>query len=162
MKELFLTAIMKPPEVILNIFSVSVPVSFFLFLCSKGQVVGAYLDTSIQMTLTQNRNLLWAKLRLEFLKNFAVIYPTDKIPTRLNVERLKRRNRYICNSTFFGAIIVNFSGQNIVRGTDGSGILEDCRENSETFREPAGFFPRNSWISTRIPNNLQKNDLFWH
>ena len=27
---------------------------------------------------------------MEFLKNSAAIYPTDKIPTRLNVERLKR------------------------------------------------------------------------
>ena len=27
---------------------------------------------------------------------------------------------------------------------------------TETFRKPSGFFPRNSWISTRIPNNLLK------
>ena len=51
MKDLFLTTITKPPEVIVNKFSVSVSVSFFLFSCSKGQAVRAcYLDT-IQMTL---------------------------------------------------------------------------------------------------------------
>ena len=50
MKELSPTTIMKPSEVIINIFSVSVSVSFFLFPCSKGQVVRTYLDT-ILMTL---------------------------------------------------------------------------------------------------------------
>ena len=49
MKELFLTIIMKPPEVIVNIFSVSVSVSFFFFPCSKGQVVRAYLDTIMRI-----------------------------------------------------------------------------------------------------------------
>ena len=40
MKELFLnTIIMKPPEVIVNIFSVSMSVSFLFFPCSKGQSV---------------------------------------------------------------------------------------------------------------------------
>ena len=47
-KELFLTAITKPPEVIVN---VSVSVSFFVFPCSKGHFVRAYLDT-IKITLT--------------------------------------------------------------------------------------------------------------
>ena len=47
MKELFLTIIMKPPEVIVNIFSVSVSVSFFFFPSSKEQMVRAYLVDTI-------------------------------------------------------------------------------------------------------------------
>ena len=42
MKNLFLTAITKPPEIH---FSVSVSVSFFVFPCSKGHLIRAYLDT---------------------------------------------------------------------------------------------------------------------
>ena len=45
MKELFLSTIRKPPEVLLNKIFVSVSVSFFLFPCSKGQAVRAYLNT---------------------------------------------------------------------------------------------------------------------
>ena len=44
MKELFVTTIPKPPEVIVNKFF-CVDVSFFLFSCSKGQAVGVYVDT---------------------------------------------------------------------------------------------------------------------
>ena len=50
MKELFDATSTKPPEVILNKFSESVSVSFFLFPCSKEQAVRVYLDT-IQMNL---------------------------------------------------------------------------------------------------------------
>ena len=57
MKELFLTAITKPPEVIVRIFSFPVSVPFFLFPCSKGQEVRAYLDT-IQMSLDQNNSVV--------------------------------------------------------------------------------------------------------
>ena len=45
MKVLVLATNTKPPEVIVNKFSMSVSISFFLFLCSKGQVVRAYLET---------------------------------------------------------------------------------------------------------------------
>ena len=44
MKELFLTKITKPPEVIVNKFLFLCVCSFFLFPCSKGQAVRAYLD----------------------------------------------------------------------------------------------------------------------
>ena len=44
-EKVIFTTIKKPPEVIIKIgFSVSVSVSFFLFSCSKGQVVRALLD----------------------------------------------------------------------------------------------------------------------
>jgi hypothetical protein len=49
-KELFLTTITEPPEVIVN--------KFFLLPCSKGQVVRAYLDT-IQMTLLLSGRVIW-------------------------------------------------------------------------------------------------------
>ena len=50
MKELFLTAITQPPEVLVYTFVCFVSVSFFMFPCSKGHSVRAYLDT-IWMTL---------------------------------------------------------------------------------------------------------------
>ena len=52
MKELFLIAITQPLEVLISkyIFSVFVSVSFSMFLCNKGHLVTAYLDT-ISMTL---------------------------------------------------------------------------------------------------------------
>ena len=44
MKDVFLTTIRKPSEVLVNkFFFVSVSVSFFFFPCSKGQAVRAYL-----------------------------------------------------------------------------------------------------------------------
>ena len=51
MKELFLTTITKPPEVIVNKFFC---LYVCLFSCSRDQVVRAYLDT-IQMTLNGNK-----------------------------------------------------------------------------------------------------------
>ena len=44
MKELFLTTITKPPEVIVNKFFC---LCFFLFPCNKGQTVRAYLIDTI-------------------------------------------------------------------------------------------------------------------
>ena len=53
MKESFLTAITKPPKVIVNTFfclCVCLFLSFFVFPCSKWHLVSTYLNT-IQMTL---------------------------------------------------------------------------------------------------------------
>ena len=52
-KRLFVIEIMQPADVLVNTFSVSVSLPFFMFPCSKGQSVRAYLDT-IWMTLDCN------------------------------------------------------------------------------------------------------------
>ena len=62
MKDLFLTTMRRPPKVIVNIFSVSLSVSFFLLPCSKGQ---AYLYIYYLNDLTQIRLFVFKKITMK-------------------------------------------------------------------------------------------------
>ena len=67
MKELSLTAITQPLEVLVNTFICFVSVSFFMLSCSKGYSVTAYLDT-IKVTLVFISKWGYLYLMGEFLK----------------------------------------------------------------------------------------------
>ena len=100
MKELFLTTITQPPEVLLNtFFSVFVSVSFFIFTCSKGHSVRAYLDT-IQMTLDCSRIVIGKTMGTSFMEcPYCPLKLLCATPKKFPISTLF--SEFLCESGYF-------------------------------------------------------------